>query len=92
MDNRFINIPYHILFRKDISDKGKILYGLVNGFFDGEFKASNKYVAQLLNTTPRNVQKTVKQLVEKRLIRRTVVVEDGITKGRVLIVNKGTKV
>ena len=81
---QYINVPYKILKKKDISDKAKLIYGLVNGFFTGDFKAGNAFIGRTLGCSVRSVQRAVKELREANLILSEVVVEDGVVKGRIL--------
>ena len=85
-------IPYHVLRRKDLSDKAKLVYGFIQGFFDGDCRASNEFVGRLLATTPRTIQRAVTELLNKRLVRRNIVTKDNRIVGRILIINKGNKI
>ena len=87
-DTKYINIPYQIMYNKKLTDKEKMIYGLINGFWEGQFIASNEWIAKLLNTTPRTVQKLVTSLCNHKLISRRIVLKNGKVVGRQLIINK----
>lgn len=87
-ENNYINIPYPVLNRTDLSDKAKLLYGLIAGFWDNTFKASNEWIATVLGTTPRTVQRTLKELKKKNLITVTIITEGGYVKGKLIIIKK----
>ena len=54
--------------RKGLSDKAKMVYAFINGFWDGDCKASNEFIARIMATTPRTIQRAVSELKDKDLI------------------------
>lgn len=88
MDEQYINISYNMLKKKGISSRGKLIYGFVSGFFEGDCCVSNEYLAKVLGTTTRTVQREVKKLIDKELIIRSIVIKDKVIQGRILKIRK----
>lgn len=87
-DQRYINIPYPILRRKDLSGNAKMIYGFIGGFWSGDCKASNKYIGTVIGASARSVTRAVKELRIKRLIIRIPVMEKGMQIGSILKLTK----
>lgn len=87
-DERYIHVHYTTLRRKDISDRAKLLYSLVGGFWSGEFKASNVWISSILGCSVRSTQRAVAELRDKRLIRSDIIVKDGVTVGRIITLTR----
>ena len=83
----YILIPNEIIRRKDLSDKAKMIYGFIQGWFEDECVASNKYIAGMLGTTERTVKRCIKELMDKKLIRKRLVFKNNQCVGRVLNAN-----
>lgn len=67
--NNYVLVHYPVLRRKDLSDRSKLLYGLVQGFWTGMCKATDSYIALTIGCSERNVQRAIKQLKDKGLIK-----------------------
>ena len=80
---QYINVPYYIL-NKKVSDKAKLLYGFIGGFFDGQCGASNEYLAKLIGCSPRQIKRVVKELKDNKLILTTNIIKNNLVVGRVL--------
>lgn len=83
-DSRYINIPYSILRNRRLSDKEKMLYGYIAGFFDGECVASNEYIGTIIGGSKRTIQRCLKSLIEKGFITKRLVFDNGVCIGRIL--------
>lgn len=67
---QYINIPYSIMMRSDLSQSQKIIYGFVNGFQDNNVcYASNTYIGEVLNLSPDGVSRCVSTLIRSGLIK-----------------------
>lgn len=84
MEDKYINIPYKILRRKDLSSTSKMVYGFANGFMEDYCQASNDYIGKVLGCSGRTIQRAVKELRDKKLIRVRIVTKDGKIKGRII--------
>ena len=87
-EDKYIHIPYPILRRKGLSDKAKMIYGLVQGFWDGDFHATANTISSIMGCSKRSVQRATAELVEAKLVFNKKVIEDGQTKGRILTIIK----
>ena len=85
-NEHFIAIPYRVLGR-NLPDKAKMLYGFIDGFNYGDCIASNEYMAGILNTSSRNIQKLLSQLIEQGFVYRKLIYENNECVGRVLNIN-----
>lgn len=83
-DARYINIPYPILKRKNLSDKAKMLYGFIGGFWSGDCKAGNKYIGTVIGASERSVSRAITELKTKGLIVSSRLMIDGMQVGRML--------
>ena len=81
-EQKYINIPYNILRRRDLSNNAKLLYGLVQGFWAGDFQASNEWIGKTLGISSRSAQRAVKELKQQKVILSQIIVENGAVKGR----------
>lgn len=63
-----------ILYNKEISAKQKVLYAIISNLANekGYCFASNNYLAELMGTSARSLQRDLKELEDKRLIGRIV--------------------
>lgn len=70
------NIPARILFDREISDRAKLLYGLISCMSNsyGFAFAKNSTLMRYLNVEERSLQRTLKQLLDGGYIR----IEDGL--------------
>lgn len=87
-DERYINIPYPILRRKDISHTAKMIYGFIGGFWSGDCKASNAYIARIIGSSERSVSRALTDLRVKRLVLSIRVMDKGLQIGRILKLTK----
>ena len=79
--DNFITIQGFAVVRLGLSGNELILFSLIHGFSqDGEteFKGSLSYIASALNVTRVNAKKILDRLVEKELIIKREIVEDGV--------------
>lgn len=69
------NIPARVLFDREISDRAKLLYGLISCMSNsyGFAFAKNSTLMRYLNVEERSLQRTLKQLLDSGYIR----IEDG---------------
>ena len=69
------NIPARVLFDREISDRAKLLYGLISCMSNsyGFAFAKNSTLMRYLNVEERSFQRTLKQLLDSGYIR----IEDG---------------
>lgn len=69
------NIPARVLFDREISDRAKLLYGLISCMSNsyGFAFAKNSTLMRYLNVEERSLQRTLKQLLDGGYIR----IEDG---------------
>lgn len=84
---RYLQVPYAILNRKDISERAKLIYALIQGFSKGECRVTDAYLSDLFNASPRAIQRDIKQLkdadlawtrfrtIDKKIIGRTLYVK-----------------
>lgn len=92
MDNtKYIHIPYNILGKKSLSPASKMIYGFVQGFWEGNFKASNEHISRVIGMSVRTVQRAIKELFNEELIIITNVMKDGVQIGRVIKIRKQKK-
>ena len=84
----YIHIPYKVLMRRDLSQNAKLLYGLVGGFFDGEFTAGNIYISNVLGISKRSVQRALGELKDKHIAIATNVLKGGRVVGRIITLTK----
>jgi hypothetical protein len=59
---KYIRIEAATLKRKDLSDKAKLLLGLIQSFGDKGLRIGNPRLAELLNCTENNISKILKEL------------------------------
>ena len=71
MASNYIMIPYFVL-KKDISDKAKMVYGIVQGFFEGDCYVSNAWLAKRLKCSESVIKRTIKELKDAGLLFSTV--------------------
>lgn len=86
-DDYYVNIPYPILRSKSMTDKEKLLLGLVQGFVDGEFKMSNETIGKILGTSKRTIQRTMLGLKKKGFVYTRLVIKNSVTQGRIVTLN-----
>ena len=91
VSDKYIHIPYNILGKKDLSNNAKLVYGLVQGFWEGDFTASNEHVGKVLGMSKRSAQRAIRELREAELIITTNVIKDGVMVGRVIKIRKKKK-
>ena len=89
--DNYIHIPYEILGNRSLSHLSKLIYGLVQGFWEGQFTASNEYIAKTLGVSSRQVQRAILQLKEHKFIYATLVLKNNKVVGRVMKINKPNK-
>lgn len=88
---RYLNVPYSILTDVRLSSRAKLVYAFIQGFDRGDCRVTDVYLAELLNTSPRGIQRDIKQLKENDLVYTKFRTNDGKVVGRTLFV-KGAKV
>lgn len=65
----YIVIPDNIFFNKNLSDKAKMLYGLIKRYIDiGECFATTAHFAEKLNFSKRSVERCLKELYDNNLV------------------------
>ncbi len=91
MEENFVLVPYRILKRKDISEKAKLLYGFVAGFKSGDCIASNEFISKITGASVRKIQRGLKELDDKGLIFRKMVMENNEVVGRIIYIKNPRK-
>lgn len=68
--NQFINLPYHIMKDKRLSQTQKMIYGFVNGFDEPLIcYASNTYIAEVIGVSARAVSKAISYLIKNSYLK-----------------------
>ena len=88
---KYIHIPYNILGKKNLNPVSKMVYGFVQGFWEGDFRASNEHIAKVLGVSVRTVQRAIKELRDNELIITTNVMKDSVMVGRIIKIQKRKK-
>ncbi len=66
---QYINIPYSIMMREDLSQTEKIIYGFINGFKGNNVcYASNAYISNVLVLSERQVSRSISKLITLTLV------------------------
>ncbi|MBU5669627.1 helix-turn-helix domain-containing protein [Peptoniphilus sp. MSJ-1] len=87
MQEYYINIPSKVLENKNLSDKAKILYGQINRLSSkGNCWASNKYLGDLIDATPRTVTRLIKKLKDNYLIKIETEIIQGISQRKIICI------
>ncbi len=88
----YIVIPFTITSRKDLSDKAKLVFGIVQGYWEGSFGASNAWIAKQLGCSEKTIQRAVQELKKKGIVICTLRYDDaGRVKGRIIKIKKNEK-
>lgn len=80
-EENYIKIHGFMITKLNIKDTQLILYALIYGFCEGKnssFSASLKYMCEATNKTKPSIIKALKALVEKNLIKKEEVGENGV--------------
>ena len=85
---KYVHLTYSILGRKDLSDKDKIVYCFIQGFWSGMCKASDEYIGKIMGCSSRSIARSIRDLKEKKLIWSNPRYKDGKVIGRTLTVIK----
>ena len=66
----YIVIPSDVLLNEKLSDKSKILFGIISNLLnrEGFCYATNDYFEQILNCSTRTIQRSLEELEENKLI------------------------
>jgi uncharacterized phage protein (TIGR02220 family) len=74
MEGFYYTIPSDIFYNKDLSDKAKLLFGLVANFCNkyGKCYVSNKYLGEVLDRSEGTISRLVNELVEAGYLRSVV--------------------
>jgi uncharacterized phage protein (TIGR02220 family) len=78
MEGFYYTIPSDIFYDKELSDKAKLLYGLVANFCNkyGKCFVSNKYLGEVLDRSESTISRLVNELVEAGYLHSIVDKED----------------
>ena len=67
MASNYIHIPYWVM-NKKISANAKFIYGIVQGFFDGDCFVTNPWIAKRLQCSERVVTRAIKELKDEDML------------------------
>jgi len=78
MEGFYYTIPSDIFYDKELSDKAKLLYGLVANFCNkyGKCFVRNKYLGEVLDRSESTISRLVNELVEAGYLHSIVDKED----------------
>ena len=82
--DRYINIPWTVVANQRISERSKIIYGIIQGYPSGKCRITDDYLVETLGCSPRAVQRALKELKDANLLYTRFRTKDGIIMGRTL--------
>ena len=75
MKDDFVMVPVKVLKNKNLDSADKLLYGIILSYSQkaGYCYASNAHLSEMINCTPRTLQRYIRNLINNGLIDRKVI-------------------